>query len=52
MGRKIFYENVKKVVDSRRFGWYISKALAGNAKNKTNFRKKFEKVLDKANCVC
>lgn len=51
MGQKIFYENVKKVVDSRRFGWYISKALAGNAKNKTNFRKKFEKVLDKRSRV-
>ena len=36
-------KKVKKVVDRRRFGWYISKALTGSAKNKTNFRKKFEK---------
>ena len=36
-------QKVKKVVDRRRFGWYIGKALTGSAKNKTNFRKKFEK---------
>ena len=49
--KKIFCENAKKVVDSHRFGWYISKALAGSGKNERNFRKKLKKVLDKANRV-